>query len=85
MATAISATPGPPGEHHPTNLDPEKQQTTDQEPRPETPEDLEKEKWNYPKHNILRLASVYLAFFNFGLNDASFGVGYISILLFVTF
>jgi hypothetical protein len=35
-----------------------------------------KESWNRPRHNVARLATVYLAFLNFGLNDASFGVSF---------
>lgn len=60
-------------EQHHIDVDQEKLQI-DQEPSTEALEDLKEEKWNYPKRNILRLASVYLAFFNIGLNDASFTV-----------
>ncbi|KAG8532491.1 uncharacterized protein KY384_002368 [Bacidia gigantensis] len=30
-------------------------------------------RWNYPRQNIWRLASIFFAFINFGMNDASLG------------
>lgn len=34
---------------------------------------ISREKWNYPRINTWRLAAIFFAFFNFGLNDASYG------------
>lgn len=35
----------------------------------------QREKWNEPRVNSLRLASTYLSFFLLGCNDSSYGVG----------
>lgn len=32
-----------------------------------------REKWNHPRINTWRLAAIFFAFLNFGLNDASYG------------
>ena len=34
---------------------------------------ISREKWNHPRINTWRLAAIFFAFFNFGLNDASYG------------
>ena len=34
---------------------------------------ISRDKWNHPRVNTWRLAAIFFAFFNFGLNDASYG------------
>ena len=34
---------------------------------------IPRNKWNNPRINTWRLAAIFFAFFNFGLNDASYG------------
>lgn len=34
---------------------------------------ISRDKWNHPRINTWRLAAIFFAFFNFGLNDASYG------------
>ena len=34
---------------------------------------ITRDKWNDPRVNTWRLAAIFFAFFNFGLNDASYG------------
>ncbi len=44
------------------------------DPEPGTSEvGVSREKWNHPRINTWRLAAIFFAFFNFGLNDASYG------------
>lgn len=31
------------------------------------------QRWNYPRINIYRLAAIFFAFLNFGMNDGSYG------------